>query len=91
MSKYPRKGYLVVKLSSNGNSYQRKVHRLVGQLFVDNPNNLSCINHIDENKSNNIHTNLEWCNHQYNNTYGNRITKQSESLKTNWSQRKSKF
>ena len=30
------------------------------------------MNHKDEDKSNNVVSNLEWCTHEYNNTYGTR-------------------
>lgn len=36
------------------------VHRLVAETFIENPNNLSDIDHIDENKENNHVTNLRW-------------------------------
>jgi len=46
------------------NSKERKrfrIHRIVAELFVPNPNNYSIINHIDGDKLNNHYTNLEWC------------------------------
>ena len=36
------------------------VHRLVAEAFIENPNNLSDIDHIDENKENNHVSNLRW-------------------------------
>ena len=48
------------------------VHRLVAMLFIDNPFNFNEVNHKDENKQNNIVTNLEWCTHKYNCNYGTR-------------------
>ena len=51
------------------------VHRLVAEAFIPNSYNLPFINHKDENPSNNIYTNLEWCTQLYNNCYGNRIEK----------------
>ena len=59
-------GYLFVKLSKNGKIKYFKVHRLVANAFVENPNNLPQINHINEVKTDNRAVNLEWCTNQYN-------------------------
>lgn len=45
------------------------IHRLVAQAFLDNPDNLPQINHIDENPQNNNIVNLEWCTQEYNIKY----------------------
>ena len=63
-------GYLFCVLSKNGNTKGYRVHRLVAETFIPNPNNYKCVNHKDENKSNNKLENLEWCTHKYNNNYG---------------------
>lgn len=73
------KGYLSVNLSKNGKSKSCEVQRLVAIAFVSNSNNYPCVNHIDENKANNVFTNLEWCTYGYNNNYGSRGRKSSES------------
>lgn len=55
-----RYGYEKVNLYNNGKSKPLRVHRLVAQAFIDNPNDHETINHIDENKHNNCVENLEW-------------------------------
>lgn len=65
-----KNNYLHVNL--NGKSVN--VHRLVAKTFIDNPHNYKEVNHIDEDKTNNCASNLEWCDHLYNNTYGSKKT-----------------
>ena len=69
------KGYKVVSLKlKNCRKYKKEyVHRLVAKAFISNPKGLKEVNHKDENKSNNIVSNLEWCDRKYNNTYGSKI------------------
>ena len=55
------------------------IHRLVAETFIDNKNNLPCINHKDENKLNNCIDNLEWCDVSYNNNYGSRQQRVSKT------------
>lgn len=45
-------------------------HRLVAQAFIPNPDNLPMVNHKNEDKSNCMVDNLEWCDAKYNSTYG---------------------
>lgn len=70
-----RDGYLKVSLSKDHKRYYFRVHRLVAQVFIPNPDNLPQINHIDENKENNRVDNLEWCDAKYNCNYGGRNSK----------------
>lgn len=54
------RGYLNVDLYQNGKRSKRRVHRLVAEAFIPNPDNKPEINHIDGNKLNNRADNLEW-------------------------------
>lgn len=60
------KGYYKVDLYSDGVARTCRVHRLVGEAFVDNPDNKPMINHIDGDKHNNNVDNLEWVTNQEN-------------------------
>lgn len=60
------RNYLSVRLND---CKQYKVHRLVAQAFIPNPNNLPMVNHKDRDPSNNHVDNLEWCNNSYNIKY----------------------
>lgn len=73
------RGYLQVTLQRGGERKRKKVHRLVAELFVPNPMNLPCVNHIDENKMNNFAGNLEWCTVAYNNAFGGRLERSKET------------
>ena len=75
------KGYYQIVLCKDGINFQYKVHRLVAEAFILNPNNYPCINHKDENPVNNKVENLEWCTHKYNNNYGHHKEKCSKSMK----------
>ena len=71
-------GYHQVRLSIEGKQKSFLVHRLVMLTFapIDNPDDFQ-VNHIDENKSNNDISNLEWCDREYNCNYGARNDKVS--------------
>ena len=73
-------GYLLVNLCKNSDMKTFRVHRLVGQSFIPNPNNLPEINHKNEDKTNNRVENLEWCDRKYNINYGTRTVKCSKPV-----------
>ena len=65
-----RNGYESVLLCANNSPKFYYIHRLVATAFIPNPDNLSQVNHKDENKANNCISNLEWCTQKYNLNYG---------------------
>ena len=76
-----KNGYCQICLRKNGNKKNFLVHRLVALVFLENTNNLSQVNHKDENKENNRVDNLEWCSPKYNSNYGTRNDRVSNSQK----------
>lgn len=65
-------GYLLVYLCKNGKRKTHRIHRLVAQSFIQNPENKPEVNHLDENKINNMVSNLEWSTRKENCNYGTR-------------------
>ena len=91
-------GYLHVVLSKNGETKTCKVHRLIAETLLPNPENLPEVNHKDEDKTNNFvflnedgtvdkeKSNLEWKNHRDNCNHGTRnerIAKANKIAHTN--------
>lgn len=75
-----RGGYLFVVLCKDKKTNICRVHRLVAEAFLDNPDNLPEVNHKDENPSNNNVNNLEFCDRIYNNNYGTRKKRAASKL-----------
>lgn len=61
-------GYLEVTMGANKRT-TRRVHRIIAEVFIPNPNNLSDVNHKDFNRTNNNIDNLEWLSHEDNVKY----------------------
>ena len=72
-------GYLQVKLYKNGIKSNKKMHRLVAQSFIPNPENKPEVNHIDENKTNNKLSNLEWSTAKENSNHGTRTERMAKT------------
>ena len=62
---FSKRGYYVVNLPKG----QVGIHKLVAEAFINNPEELPCVNHIDGNTKNNVITNLEWCDYSKNNQH----------------------
>ena len=79
IARVDKDGYEIIKLRTLTSRVAHRVHRLVAQAFIPNPDNLALINHKDENKTNNRADNLEWCTNSYNLSYGSCLEKMSSS------------
>lgn len=76
-----RNGYEFVGLILGNKVFTKKVHRLVAEAFIPNPDNLPEVNHKSEEKWLNTVDNLEWCDRKYNVNYGTARKRTSETLK----------
>lgn len=77
-----RCGYEVVCLFYRGKAYSCLVHRLVAMAFLENPNGLPVINHLNEIKTDNRVENLCWSSIKDNVNYGTRTARMVATLGT---------
>lgn len=57
-----KSGYTYITIKKPGtNKKSFRLHRLVATYFLENPEGLPAVNHLDGNKENNRVSNLEWC------------------------------
>ena len=73
-------GYLQVVLCGDGKIKNFKIHQLVASAFIPNPLGFTEINHKDENKINNVVSNIEWVSRSYNIHYGTRTKRAAAAL-----------
>ena len=62
-----------------------RIHRAVAELFIPNPENKPCVDHIDTNPSNNHVNNLRWVTYKENCNNSLSLRHKSESQKIIWS------
>lgn len=73
-------GYLRVGLYAGGKLKTLKIHRLVCEAFNDNRDEKPEVNHINEDKTDNRASNLEWCTRTWNNNHGTRNERAAKSI-----------
>ena len=69
-------GYMQVSLKDSGGARKSlRVHRIVAEAFIPNPEGKPQVNHRDENPENNRADNLEWATAEENTNYGSRTAR----------------
>ena len=66
-----QKGYLIVQLFKDGKGKHYKIHRLVAEAYIPNPDNLPQVDHIDNDKTHNYLNNLQWITNRDNSRKSN--------------------
>lgn len=62
-------GYIICQLYNTGKVGRFRVHRLVAEAFIDNPDGKEHVDHINGIKSDNRACNLRWCTQKENNNF----------------------
>ena len=63
-------GYYMVSFKQSNKRKYVRVHRIIAETLIPNPDGYPQVNHIDGNKLNNQIDNLEWCSNSYNTQQG---------------------
>lgn len=75
--RHRKDGYMDVSCGVNGKTVHTRVNRVIAMCFLDNPNNLPQVNHKNAIRTDNRVENLEWCTHQENIAYRNKLGHQA--------------
>lgn len=78
------KGYNYITIYTHLGQKTFALHRLVAKAFISRIEGKDCVNHINEIKTDNRSSNLEWCTHNENMNHGTRnkrLSIKSEKIK----------
>lgn len=76
------RGYYFVYIKNNSGKYfNQRLHRLIAEAFIPNPDNKPCIDHINTTRTDNRIENLRWVSYKENNNNPKTKKKTSDTLK----------
>ncbi|MCH9712816.1 MAG: HNH endonuclease [Proteobacteria bacterium] len=79
--------WVKMKVESQGyvscclNNKKVRVHRILAEAFIPNPENLPTVNHIDGDRTNNSLSNLEWASYSKNNAHAHKVIQNRKSVR----------
>ena len=76
----PSSPYRKTTFIKDGKQDTQLIHRVIAMAFIPNPNNYPCVDHIDDNPSNSVASNLQWCTYKTNNSKEHHRIAASKSL-----------
>ena len=86
------RGYFQVDLRNNKIKHKKKIHQLVAQAFLQNPENKKCVDHIDNDKQNNNLINLRYATLQENGRNAKLSSKNTSGTKgVSWNKNRNKW
>ena len=85
-------GYLVVGLQNNGERSMKKIHKLVANAFLENPENKKCVDHKDRCRTNNHLSNLRYATGSENSQNASmKATNSSGTVGISWDKKQNKW
>ncbi len=72
-------GYLQIRPWVDGNQKALKAHRVVCEMYNENPDSKPCVNHKNGNRKDNRSINLEWVTYKENSTHQEKELGRSDS------------
>lgn len=82
--------YLAVSLSKDGVAKKTKIHRLVAEAFIPNPENKPEVNHLSEDKTDNRVENLCWATSKENMNHGTRTERAAKTAQATAERKRAK-
>jgi len=88
-----KNGYKCIDLyyGTSASRQCKKIHRLVAEAFIPNPDSLPFIDHIDEDKTNAVYMNLRWCTPRQNVSWANEGKHTSNHAGVSWAKRENRW
>lgn len=83
---YNKDGYAKIRLMHGDADVTARIHRLVAEAFIPNPENLETVNHKNGDKTDNRIENLEWADRSYQmiHAYEHGLKKPMSGTKNHW-------